>query len=464
VDVFHWHLFDRQELEDIARRDPGTLVDVILALQERLWRQEDRLNQLENRLKQDSHNSHQPPSSDRYVKPAPKSLREKAGRSSGGQPGHPGSTLKAVAHPDHQTVHPLKQCPKGHPLLRCPVLRHEKRQVFDLPVLGLEVVEHQAEVKVCPACEESATAAFPAGVTAPVQYGPRFLTLLAYWRDAQLMPLERIRQMAFDLFGQWVSEATIQSAVVSTVEALAPFQQKLETGIQNAPQLHADETGLRVTGKGHWLHVLATTDLTWYGVHPKRGHDAMETFGLLPEFRGRLIHDEFGPYWTYGRQHILCNAHHARELVFAAEEEHQPWAGPLKALLERANRKRQDQGRLAPRQVRHDLQRYRDLLHEASPPPGTKAHSLRRRLLKFEGPTLAFLSNPGIPFTNNQAEQDLRMMKVQQKISGSFRTLKGAQLFASMRSYISTLRKHRQSVWDGLVDALRGRPFLPNTA
>ena len=138
-----------------------------------------------------------------------------------------------------------------------PVIHHEKRQVFDLPILGVEVVEHQAEVKVCPTCEEPVTAAFPAGVEAPVQYGPRFLTLLAYWRDAQLLPLERIRQMAFDLFGQWVSEGTIQAAVVSTAKALELFHRDLETGIQNAPQLHADETGLRVNGKGHWLHVLA---------------------------------------------------------------------------------------------------------------------------------------------------------------------------------------------------------------
>jgi len=464
MDLFHWHIFPRRELEDIATRAPEMLVDIIVSLQERLWRQEDRLNELENRLKQDSHNSHQPPSSDTYAKPAPKSLREKSARPSGGQPGHPGHTLKAVARPDHRIVHPLRRCSRGHPLIQAPVIRHEKRQVFDLPILGMEVVEHQAEVKVCPTCEEPVTASFPSGVEAPVQYGPRFLTLLAYWRDAQLLPLERIRQMAFDLFSQWVSQATIQGAVISTAEALAPFQQDLETGIQNAPQLHADETGLRVNGKGHWLHVLSTPELTWYGMHPKRGRDAMEDFGLLPDFRGRLIHDEFSPYWTYGREHVLCNAHHARELVFAAEEEHQNWAARLKILLERANRKRHERGPLTPRQVHDTRKRYRDLLSDASPPPGSKAHSLRRRLLKFEGPTLAFLNDPSIPFTNNQAEQDLRMMKVQQKISGSFRTFKGAQLFARLRSYIATLRKHRQSVWEGLTDALRGHPFLPTAA
>jgi transposase len=464
VDISHWHLFDRQELEGIAQRAPDMLVDIILALQERLWRQEDRLDQLENRLKRDSHNSHQPPSSDGYTKPAPKSLREKSGRPSGGQAGHPGHTLKTVVHPDHRIIHSVKRCAKGHRLIAGPVIRHEKRQVFDLPVLGMEVVEHQAEVKVCPMCEEPVTAAFPKGVEAPVQYGPRFLTLLAYWRDAQLLPLERIRQMAFDLFNQWVSEATIQGAVVSTAQALAPFQQDLETVIQNAPQLHADETGLRINGKRHWLHVLATPELTWYGVHPKRGRDAMEDFGLLPDFRGRLIHDEFGPYWTYGREHVLCNAHHARELVFAAEQEHQPWAIRVKTLLERANRRRQDHGPLTPRQVHHYLEQYRRLLSDASPPPGSKAHSLRRRLLNFERQTLAFLNDPSIPFTNNQAEQDLRMMKVQQKISGSFRTFEGARLFACLRSYIATLRKQRKSVWDGLADALRGHPFLATAA
>jgi transposase len=478
MDIHHWHIFSREELLGIVERDPVAVVDLAMALQKRVLELEElvaqqqavigqltaRIERLEARLQQDSHNSHQPPSSDGYVKPAPKSLREKSSRPSGGQPGHPGHTLKAVARPDHRIPHPLKRCPRGHPLMDCPVIRQEKRQVFDLPVLGLEVVEHHAEVKVCPTCEESVTAAFPAGVEAPVQYGPRFLTLLAYWRDAQLLPLERIRQMAFDLFSQWVSEATIQQAVVTTAEALVPFEQDLKTSIQQASQLNADETGLRINGKGQWLHVLATPTLTWYGVHPKRGCAAMEDFDLLPNFRGRLVHDEFGPYWTYGREHVLCNAHHERELVFAAEQEHQPWAACLKTLLERANQKRQDQGSLTTRQAHHYVERYRDLLNDASPPPGTKAHSLHRRLLKFEGPTLAFLKDPTIPFTNNQAEQDLRMMKVQQKISGPFRTFEGARLFACVRSYIATLRKQHKSVWDGLAEALRGRPFLPTAA
>ncbi len=459
----------------IAERDPIALVDTVLVLQDQVLRLQDalsqaqacigqleaRIHQLEARLNQDSGNSHQPPSSDGYTKPSPKSLREKSGRPAGGQKGHAGHTLKAVAHPDHRIVHALVRCAKGHGLRHQPVIGHECRQVFDLPVQSLEVIEHQAEVKWCPECHGPVAAEFPAGIEAPTQYGPRFLALLVYLRDQQLLPLARICQMAQDLWNQPLSKATIERAVRCMADELAPFHDAIADVLKRTPQLHADETGLRVNGQMHWLHVLSDSQTTWYGVHRKRGHVAMEDFSILPHYRGRLVHDELSAYWRYGREHILCNAHHLRELIFADEEEHQPWAKDLKRLLERAHAQRLRQGHLTPRQAQRCLERYRRLLAEASPPEGSKAHSLRRRLMKFENQTVAFLYDPAIPFTNNQAEQDLRMMKVQQKISGSFRTLDGARLFAQIRSYISTLRKQRQSIWQGLTDALRSQPYLP---
>jgi len=475
MDILHWHVFTRSELMGLAERSPETLVDIVLALQERVLRLEEqnrqqqalieqlsaRIQHLEAQGRQDSHNSHQPPSSDGYSKPAPKSLRESSGRPAGGQKGHPGHTLKAVSHPDYTLVHRLERCPRGHSLKCQAVLRHEKRQVFNLPIQSVEVVEHRAEVKYCPACHESAVASFPSDVEAPVQYGARCLALWVYWRDVQLIPLQRIRQMTQDLFNHSVSKATIESAVAWAAQQLHPFRDALSIPLLRAPQLHSDETGLRVQGKMHWLHVLATPNLTWYGVHPKRGCDAMDDFALLPRYTGRLVHDEFSPYWRYGRSHVLCNAHHLRDLVFCAEQEHQSWARRLKALLERAQNDRL-QRRLTPRRALRYRQRYRLILAGADPPQKTKAHSLRRRLIKFEPFTLAFLDNPQVPFTNNQAEQDLRMMKVQQKISGSFRTFDGARLFAALRSYIATLRKQDLSVWHGLTQLLQAKPFLPS--
>ena len=403
MDILHWHLFTREELLGFAERAPETLVDIVLALQERVVRLQEqnqqqhaliaqlvgRIERLEAQLHQDSHNSHQPPSSDGYAKPAPKSLRETSDRPAGGQRGHVGHTLKVAAHPDFCIVHRLVRCPKGHSLREQPVLGYEKRQVFDLPVQALEVQEHRAETKYCPTCQEPTTAVFPSGLEAPVQYGPRYLAFLAYLRDVQLLPAQRIGQMSEDLFGQPVSPATVEGAVERAAEAITPFQDVLEADVSQATQLHADETGLRVNGKIHWLHVLSTPKLTWYGVHPKRGRDAMEDFGLLPGFRGRLIHDEFGPYWTYGREHVLCNAHHLRELVFCAEEEHQRWAARLKHLLVHAERRRQKQGSFTPSQVHHVLERYRHLLTGTSPPPKSKAHRLRRRLIKYERFVLA---------------------------------------------------------------------------
>lgn len=476
----------REQLLALARSNPEIVVDIVLALQVEAQAQRKRADDLAAQLAKNSHNSSKPPSSDGYVKPDPKSLRTKSGLSCGGQSGHPGSTLAPADKPDFIVVHPLKRCPCGcgASLRRCSVLRHEKRQVFELPAQKLLVTEHRVEVKRCPNSGREVSAAFPAGVNAPTQYGPRLNAWLVYLRVQQLIPLERIGQMCADLFGRALSDASVQAAVGAAHSALSGFEAKLAELIAQAPIAHADETGLRVAGSLHWLHVVSTKSLTWYGVHKKRGSEAIKHFALLPGFAGRLIHDCLSAYFDLECLHGLCNAHLLRELAFLHEVVHQKWAKPMLDLLLRMHRSvaacKARAGPCAAPQRRAWSRKYQAVLREGfaenpqpQPPPGsrrrgrpkhTKAQNLLLRLRGHERSVLAFLHDSRVPFSNNQAEQDLRMMKVQQKISGAFRTLEGARRFARIRAYVSTVRKNRRDVFEDIVAALAGRPFMPSVA
>lgn len=446
---------------------------------------EERIAVLEGRSQQNSSNSSKPPSSDGYNKPAPKSLRSPSGRRSGGQNGHPGSTLKAVAKPDRVEVHPAQLCLGcHHPLKGQPRLGYEKRQVFDLPPdLKLLVTEHRAEIKFCPFCRRRATAPFPPEAQAPTQYGPGLMAWWTYLKNQQLIPLERISQMTADLFRIQVSEATLQSVFQAAFSKLGVFEAQTTHLLQKAKLAHSDETGFRVARSLHWLHNLSTRLLTWYGVHRKRGQKAIETFGILKAFTGRLIHDCWSSYLALKNcLHGLCNAHILRELTFIHEVQGQPWAEKMHSLLLEMHRfvlkRKQKVSRLRRSQILPWKRRYRRLLWEgwaANPPrppsyskrgrpKQTKARNLLFRLQKYEDFVLAFLYDFRVPFTNNLSEQDLRMMKVQQKISGAFRTFHGAEVFARIRSYISTVRKHNRDVFQDLVRLFQNRPFIPRKA
>lgn len=465
-------MWTREQLVLLARSNPEALIDIILAL--------------EARLAHNSDNSSKPPSSDGYTKPAPKSLRKKSGRACGGQSGHPGSTLQSTDKPDLIIVHRLKHCPCGCGSALCdqPVIRLDKRQVFDLPPQKLVVTEHQVEVKLCPNSGCAVSALFPMGVNAPTQYGPHFNAWLVYLRGQQLIPLERISQMCADLFGRPVSEATVQTAVTAVYHALADFEAKVAELIVQAPIAHADETGLRVAAKLHWLHVVSTKTVTWYGINCKRGSDAIKHFGLLPRFAGRLIHDCWSAYFDLTCSHGICNAHLLRELTFLHEVLHQKWAGRMLELLLRmhgavAACKARDGPSCAP-QLAAWSRKYQAVLREGfaenpepEPPPTpkrrgrpkrTKAQNLLLRLQLHASAVLAFMHDSRVPFSNNQAEQDLRMMKVQQKISGTFRTFEGAQMFVRIRAYLSTVRKNKHDVFQEIVAAFSGQPFMPTIA
>jgi len=468
--------FTREELLPLARSHPEALVEIILALQERLAQLEQRVRELEAQLARNSSNSAKPPSSDGLSKPSPKSLRAPSGRHPGGQPGHPGQTLQRVKNPGHIEVHRLEACPQcgGRALGQTPVLDYESRQVFDLPPRALEVTEHRAEIKCCPDCGEEVRADFPEGVPAPVQYGPRFQSLMGYLNQQQLLPYDRLAQLCADLFGQPLSVATLAAAHERASHQLEPFAQALARQVPQAEVVHLDESGLRVEGKLHWLHVASTARLTFDGAHSKRGREAMDALGLVGACRQWVAHDHGKPCFTYPDcLHALCNEHLLRELKFLWEEEQELWARQLSDLLLEFHHRRQQHGPLNERPFKKAWQRYRAvvrrgrrrhprLLAGQGRTAQSRAANLLDRLEDFDLSILAFLFDERVPFTNNQAEQDIRMIKVRQKISGCFRTLRGAQAFCRIRSYLSTCRKQGQNLWQALQGAISGAPFIPS--
>lgn len=472
-----------------------------------------RVQELEGRLAKDSHNSSKPPSSDGLARAVrtPKSLRQKSGKRPGGQPGHRGRHLRLVATPDRVIAHrPLTCAACREPLSATAWSWVERRQVHELPPLRLQVTEHQIAHVRCPACETMTRGEVPDGVPAPVQYGPHLHALAVYLVQQQFLPYARTRELLADVFGVSLSVGTLVSLVRRGAERLGRVEGQIKRQLRKAAVLHHDETGLRVvraargtetataasgvlaeagesaTGSHlQWTHVTSTAQLTHYALHPQRGAQALDAIGILPRFRGVSLHDGWTAYRHYQHcRHALCNAHHLRELTFVEEALHQAWAGQLKHLL-REMRMAVEQTRARgamhlPAAQRDSFRaRYEALLGEGlacnpQPPPAAIAGAAPRRrgrhkqapvrnlldrLWTYEHEVLLFLDDFAVPFDNNQAERDLRMVKVQQKISGTFRSAAGAQAFCRLRSVLSTWRKQGRSVLDALETLFAGQPL-----
>lgn len=478
-------MFTRKELTYLAQNNPLALVEIVLAIQEQVQTLQQRVAALEAQLKKNSRNSSKPPSSDGLTKPKPKNLRSSSGKKSGGQPGHPGHTLKRVDNPDQTVTLPVTTCTCGaqYSLDDQPVLDYECRQVFELPAPKLEVTEYRAEIKRCPNCRKIVKAPFPKGVNAPTQYGSRFQAFLLYLHHQQLLPAKRISQLCEDLFGQPVSQAILFQATKNCHDQLEGFEADMVQQLQKEPVLKVDESGLRVANKLHWIHTACTDRITFYGVHQKRGNEATDHFDILPRFKGRMVHDFWKPYFNYDCDHSLCNAHLLRELKFQFEELNQPWAIKLSCLLlemkDYTEKQKNLTAQLSKKQKVPWLERFRsivaegrkenpvskptELKHKRGRRKQTKTQNLLDRLENYESAVLAFLHDLRVPFTNNQAEQDIRMIKVRQKVSGCFRTLQGAKSFVRIRSYLSTARKNGLDLLQSVNDAVIGQPVLPSS-
>ncbi len=441
----------------------------------------EQVQALQARLEKDSHNSHLPPSTDRFKRQS-RSLRKKSGTQSGGQHGHQGQSLQLSETPDEVIKHPVERCTHcQHDVREVASLRQERRQVIDLPPRRLLVQEHQAEQKCCPHCQQVTIAAFPSHVRAPVQYGPRLGAIAVYLIQQQLVPYERASELIADLMGASLSVGTLVELVARSARHLEPVEAWIKDQLRQGQVMHQDETGVYVQGKRQWLHVSATERLTHYQVHAKRGQEALQAIGILSDFEGTSVHDGWSAYRHYGCEHALCNVHHLRELTFIEETYHQSWASEMKTLLldlkaavEEARQAGHTQ--LHPEEWHDWNTRYTDLLllgaqanptvEEAIPKKKGRrkqhpARNLLDRLTKYRDAVLCFSVNFAVPFDNSQAERDIRMVKLQQKISGCFRSPAGAEAFCRIRGYLSSLRKQGLHPLSALEATLLGHPLFP---
>jgi transposase len=447
---------------------------------------QERVKTLEGQLAKDSHNSSLPPSSDRFVR-VPKSLRQKSGKKPGGQAGHRGHHLKQVEQPDTVLVHSVDQCAHCQRDLRgCVAVVAERRQVIDLPAKLLWVTEHCVEEKQCPTCLHLTRASFPTEVTAPAQYGTGIQALAVSLIESQAVPYARASQLLHDLLGVHLSAGSIASFVKSCHQQLAEVEADLKAALVKAKVIHQDETGVRVGKGGWWVHVACTDRLTHYAAHPSRGRPGLDAIGIAPLFRGTSVHDALQSYQGYAFTPALCNVHHLRDLTFIEEELQQPWARKMKDLLlemkSEVERARAQGCREMDLPTLAGLLRcYEEILgegYQANPPPAAPrkaehnkrkpgrakqnpARNLLDRFSQQKQAVLRFLYDFAVPFDNNQAERDLRMIKVQQKVSGCFRSEEGIVIFCRIRSYLSTLRKQGMNLLSALELTLSGHPVLP---
>jgi transposase len=474
-----------EEIRVAISQGEEAVVSLISSLLQIIAIQVARIQALEDQLAKNSSNSGKPPSSDGLKKASRnRSLRKSSGKKSGAQPGHPGHRLEMSANPNRIERHPVHRCSHCQASLEeAPVERIEKRQEYELPPLQLIVTEHQAEVKRCPCCGQTTQAEFPEGITQLAQYGPGFKAWLTYLNQKHFIPLERVNEFCEDVFHHSVGEGTIVEANAQVAETVEPVDERTKQYlIETEETVHFDESGLRVNQKLNWIHSASTQRLTCYHIDPKRGQEGIDRAGILPKRTGNSMHDDWKPYYSYpDAQHDACNAHHLRELAFLQERYPQDWEGEMAkhlVTIKEAIEEAVTQGRdcLTAEQITIFEARYDELVERGlglnpltERPPGKRGKlkqpppkNLLDRLRDHKSAVLAFMYDFKVPFDNNLAERDIRMVKLKQKISGCFRSEEGAKVFCLIRGYLSTAQKNGVSALEALKMAMCGSPYIPD--
>ena len=409
-------------------------------------------------------------------------LREETGKKPGGQPGHEGSTLLMIPRPDEVITH----VPEGHCCCRCGLndweeLPVEVAQVVDIPPIQAKVTEHHKAGFKCKKCGDTFSGSFPSEEISAnrLQYGPTIQSLAVYFNQYHFIPYHRLSEMLSDCFGINLSVGSLVNFMKRAHLRLSLFEDRLRAALLSSPLLHSDETGMRCEGKTQWVHNLSNDRLTYYHLDEHRGTEAMNQAGILPVYKGHLVHDRYASYFQYDQMnHSLCNAHLLRELKYLDEQEGCAWAVGIKDLLLNAKRHKEKNPSVSKHYKTRLENEFENLVQtqlkketrkmalSAKPvcrgkPKRSKAHNLLRALSKHKKAVLYFVTEPHVPFDNNQAERDLRMVKTKQKISGSFRSDDGGNMFCLIRSYLSTLRKNQQNILTGIQDAFKGKSYIP---
>ncbi len=469
------------DLSSFSHEQKDALIRMLFPLIAEVRRLSAKVAELEARLSKDSHNSSKPPSSDGLAKKSD-SPRTPSGKNPGGQPGRVGKTLERLAHVDTVIDHPLpRHCTCGASLAGAHKQLGEQRQVIDIPVASYQVTEHRTWQTRC-TCGQVHQSAFPADVTEVIQYGPNVRALAVHLTHGQLLPLARSAQLVSELYGLSVSSGTVHAWGDQAARLLQPEVARIALSLIGLSVVCADESGLRVASRLHWLHTVASDQLTWYGVHAQRGLPAFKDHGILTNLMGTAVHDCWGPYWRLLCEHSLCNAHLLRELTFQRETTRQRWPKRMIDLLLRARdccaaARQGGATALSAWQIRRIFRNYRAILDKAllrNPPAERQdkrrgrvkqslSFNLIKRMREHAEAVLHFVTDLRVPFTNNLAERAIRMPKVKQKISGCFRTMAGAQTFCTIRSYLDTMRKQGHNMFEVLRQTFIGRPLSPDS-
>lgn len=482
---YHLPRIPREQILNAYKAGPEAITSLIEYLQDQhdntidqvvdqIKKLTQRIKALEEKNNKDSHNSDKPSSTDGLHRRIHK-RRESSGKKPGGQQGHEGTTLSMVEHPQQVRIHEVKVCQGcGKSLRQEKVRGFEQRQVFDLPRIAVEVTEHRVQIKRCPHCHRLSVATFPLGVSHKTQYGQRLKAFAVYLKNYGFLSYDRAAQAFADLFAIPLSVGTLASIDRRCGQRVEGVVEQIRQKLIHAKVVHFDETGLSINGKLHWLHGAGTQEFTYYYPHQRRGTAATDQIGILPRLKGNAVHDNWKPYMKYSCSHSLCNAHHIRELTAVYEPGGQPWAQQMIGLLLESKQtveqaKRAGKKKLPLCDIRKYESRYEAIIAsgmKANPPPHradspgrrgrikrSKARNLLERLDRLREETLRYMTDFRVPFDNNAAERDIRMMRVQQKVSGAFRSYGGVLSFCRIRSYISTIRKQGLSVIDAIMNA-----------